>query len=116
MRVSFNANVSSSRLRELRKAQNLTQGQLAKKLHVAQTTIANYENGRLPDIQRVSQLAILFRVNIDYLLGKDLNIVPKEKSVLPTPEDYYASLLRVTKACPAISSSVCCTGIESEDI
>ena len=111
-------NVFPSRLRELRKAQNLTQGQLAKKLHVAQTTIANYENGsRLPDIQRVSQLAILFRVNIDYLLGKDLNIVPEEKSVLPTPEDYYASLLRGNKGLSRnIILSLLHEGIESEDI
>lgn len=91
--------ILASRLRELRKERRLTQRQVADELHVAQTTIANYENGtRLPDLEKLGQFAVLFQVSIDYLLGKELQILPPAEEPLPEPEDYFVSLKRGQKA------------------
>lgn len=60
----------SERLKELRLKNKLTQKQLANELNVSQTAIALWEKGkRQPDIQTLEQLARLFDVNTDFLLG-----------------------------------------------
>lgn len=59
------------RLKNLRKKNNLRQQDLATKLGVARTTIANYEQGtRFPDKDTLNSLANFFNVSIDYLLGR----------------------------------------------
>ena len=60
------------RLKELRKNKGLTQKDAAKLLGIGQTTIANYENGtRVPDLTKVSEIADLFKVSVDFLLGRE---------------------------------------------
>lgn len=86
------SHVLAQRLRELRKNLRLTQQELADQLHVAQTTIANYEKGtRLPDLEKLAQLSVLFRVSVDYLLGKELQLLPSDEPKL-SRQDYFASL------------------------
>ncbi len=59
-------------LKSLRKSNGYTQKELAKLLNLGQTTIANYENGiRIPDIIKLEEIADLFEVSIDYLLGRN---------------------------------------------
>lgn len=61
----------TERLKELRKAHQLRQKDLAKDLEVARTTIANYEQGtRFPDKETLLALANYFAVSTDYLLGR----------------------------------------------
>jgi methanogenic corrinoid protein MtbC1 len=64
------------RLRELRTAADLRQKDLADALGVAQTTIANYEQGaRFPDEKTLHRLADHFNVSLDYLMGRtDVNL------------------------------------------
>jgi methanogenic corrinoid protein MtbC1 len=66
----------SSRLKELRSAFALRQKDLAAVLGVAQTTIANYEQGtRFPDETNLRLLADYFKVSLDYLMGRtDVNL------------------------------------------
>jgi MerR family transcriptional regulator, light-induced transcriptional regulator len=66
------------RLRELRKARNLRQVDLAGQLGIAQTTIANYEqHTRFPDEAMLLNMAGYFEVSLDYLLGRsDVSIHP----------------------------------------
>lgn len=60
-----------SRLRKLRKENNLRQKDLAQKLNLAQTTIANYEkNARFPNQEILNQIADYFYVSLDYLLAR----------------------------------------------
>ena len=59
------------RLRQLRKEKNLNQSDIAEKLRVSRSSVANWENGiRFPDCQSVKQLAVIFGVSVDYLYGQ----------------------------------------------
>jgi methanogenic corrinoid protein MtbC1 len=61
----------SSRLRELRTLRKLRQKDLAAELGVAQTTVANYEQGsRFPGEKILQRIADFFEVSLDYLLGR----------------------------------------------
>ena len=58
-------------LSELRRDAGLTQKELADKLHVSAGTISNYENGvHFPEVDKLIDLAVLFNVSTDYLLGR----------------------------------------------
>jgi transcriptional regulator with XRE-family HTH domain len=60
----------NSRLRELRKRKELSQESLANLLGVSQSAITSYENGKnIPSPDVLKQIAKLFDVSIDYLLG-----------------------------------------------
>ncbi len=83
----------SERLVRLRKEKNLYQGDLAKILNVAQTTISGWENGsRTPDNDMLMTLANYFDVSTDYLLGRSENRNPSNglytKTI--TDEDGYS--------------------------
>lgn len=65
-------------LKELRKAAEMTQLALARRLHYAQNTICNWEKRKKqPSIQAMAQIAEIFDVSIEYLIGK-ANIYSKE--------------------------------------
>ena len=88
------------RLKELRKNKGLTQKDAAKLLGIGQTTIANYENGtRVPDLTKVSEIADLFKVSVDFLLGREgyaLTVQekkPEEEKPDYSYEEYMKSLL-----------------------
>ncbi|MGB9803087.1 MAG: helix-turn-helix domain-containing protein [Desulfofundulus sp.] len=59
------------RLAYLRSQRGLSQAELARLLHMGQSTIAMYEkNRRSPDNQSLKRLADFFGVSTDYLLGR----------------------------------------------
>ncbi len=71
-------------LKNLRKANHLTQEDLADKVHVSRQSIAKWENGEsIPDIYNIQELANVFHVSIDSLLEADTldacNVPPKGK-------------------------------------
>ncbi|MBQ6579434.1 MAG: helix-turn-helix domain-containing protein [Oscillospiraceae bacterium] len=58
--------------KNLRKDNNLTQAELAKKLGVAPSTVGMYERGqREPDFETLEKIANYFSVNMNTLLGKE---------------------------------------------
>lgn len=60
------------RIKELRKSLHYTQSEMAERLNVSQGTIASWENGlRIPEIQRILEIAEEFNVSIDYLFGRE---------------------------------------------
>ncbi|MBR6222743.1 MAG: helix-turn-helix transcriptional regulator [Lachnospiraceae bacterium] len=65
----------SERIKELRESKNLTQADLAKHIGVSRSSVNSWEMGlSLPTIDRLIDLAQLFHVSTDYLLGlKDEN-------------------------------------------
>ena len=70
----------AGRLKELRTTAGLRQKDLADALGVAQTTIANYEQGaRFPDEKNLRRLADHFDVSLDYLMGRtDVNLAARD--------------------------------------
>jgi methanogenic corrinoid protein MtbC1 len=72
-------NEFSTRIKELRKKYGMTQKEAAASLGIGQTTIANYENGtRVPDLGKVSEIADLYQVSVDYLLGREVQPTSSE--------------------------------------
>lgn len=75
----------SDRIKKLRKEKGLTQQELAKKLKIAQSTIASIESGRRNgNNDTIRSLAKFFDVSIDYLQGitDERNSLSKEKENL----------------------------------
>ena len=62
----------NERIRSLRVSHNLSQVELAKKLNVSKQSVSNWENDNiLPSIEMLVEIAKLFSVSTDYLLGLD---------------------------------------------
>lgn len=71
------AQILAARLRELRARFRLTQDQVAKKLGCHESAVSRWENGnRFPTGEDLLVLSDLFRVSIDYLLGKTHQYLP----------------------------------------
>ena len=88
MRAGF-----SERLKELRKEHKLTQKQLAAKLGVGQSTIANYEQKiRFPDEHMLRKVADYFSTSLDYLMGR--TAVHTDLSAAFNAENFNLDMLR----------------------
>mgnify|MGYP000881303884 FL=1 len=62
------------RITSLRKAKNLSQDELAKKIDASRVMIGKYERGdNLPSIEVMVKLAKAFEVSVDFMLGEGLN-------------------------------------------
>ena len=63
----------AQQLKDLRKKiPGFTQTDMAKKLGIAKTTYASYEQGkRTPDIETQNKIADFFNVSLDYLHGRE---------------------------------------------
>ena len=69
-------NLLGQRLKTLRKENNMTQNELGKKINVTKVSICCYEKGvRLPSLETLIDLSEVFKVSIDYLLGKDYFVI-----------------------------------------
>ena len=72
-------------IKKLRKDNNLTQDELAKKLGVTYQAVSKWENGKsIPDIAILKTVSELFNVNIDELLEGSV----KNKKKLNKKLDY----------------------------
>ncbi len=59
----------SEKILKLRKANNLTQEQLAEQLQVSRQAVSKWESGQaIPESDKLPALSDLFHVTIDYLL------------------------------------------------
>lgn len=66
------------RIRTLRKNSGLRQIDIANKLHIDRASYANYENGsREPSHLMLCQMAALFDVSTDFLLGRSASTRPE---------------------------------------
>ena len=63
--MKFNEN-----LKYLRKREEMTQEELAEKLNVSRQSVTKWESGQsLPDIEKVKEIAYMFSVSVDALIG-----------------------------------------------
>ncbi len=87
------------RIYELRKAQGMTQGQLAEKCGITQNQISRYERGAITPLADVlATIAAALDTSADYLLGLTDAPTPGEKPApqpsLTAPEAEMLDLLR----------------------
>jgi methanogenic corrinoid protein MtbC1 len=74
----------ASRLRELRTSKKLRQRDLAVRLGLAQTTVANYEQGsRFPAEKTLESIADFFDVSLDFLLGRADSSLRRQSPAAP---------------------------------
>ncbi len=73
----------NKRLKDLRIDNDMTQEKLGSYLGIDAKTIARYEKGETePTISTIIQLALLFNVSIDYIVGlKDVEIIEKDTTI-----------------------------------
>lgn len=65
-------NVIGDNIKALRNQGKMKQQQLADKLCITRQALSNYETGkRIPDIYILSDLADVFDVTIDFLIGRE---------------------------------------------
>lgn len=58
------------RIKELRIENHFTQKQLAERLNTTNSAVCDWEKGRTePNLQMLTDIAALFGVSVDYLLG-----------------------------------------------
>lgn len=70
--LMFNMENVGRKIAELRKNRNMTQLELADRMGISFQAVSNWERGNsMPDISKLPELAELFNVTIDELLGED---------------------------------------------
>ncbi|MBF7097609.1 helix-turn-helix domain-containing protein [Alkalibacter mobilis] len=61
----------SERLKQIRKSKGFTQKSVSDSLQMDRSNLANYETGKAkPSFEKLEQLADLYEVSVDYLLGR----------------------------------------------
>lgn len=64
---------TSERLRYLREKAGLSQLDMANRLNIGRTTYVKYETGDSKPVRKLTEIANIFNVSVDYLLGKEPN-------------------------------------------
>lgn len=92
----FDANDFAARLQTLRKAQGMTQEELAEALNISLEHLSKMERGkRKPSIDLVVAIACYFHVSTDYLLtGKNHDMVENRTKLL----DVVTQLTEIAKS------------------
>lgn len=75
-------NITAQRLRELREAKGLSQGEVAELIGVTRTAYLHYETGRYKPVRKIKELCKLFNTTSDYILGNDTNEKRKPKDLI----------------------------------
>ena len=84
-----------SKIFELRKKCNLSQEELAEKLHVSRQTISKWENDVvLPDVYNLKELAKVFHCTVDEVIDEDKHVHVKSDGPVVEAMKYGGSLVK----------------------
>lgn len=88
-----------NRIAELREQKGWTQEQLATSIGITRAALSHYEkNRREPDFETLTQLANLFQVSVDYLIGRtDHSAYPLDRDVQQFVDDLELSDAEILK-------------------
>lgn len=79
----------SEKILELRKADGLSQEQLAEKIGITRQSISKWESGEsLPEIERLIELSKIFHVTVDYLVNESSDKPNAEQTKIEIPTDH----------------------------
>lgn len=74
--IMFNMENVGMKISELRKSKNMTQMELADRMNISFQAVSNWERGNsMPDISKLPELAQIFGVTIDDILGEKSELV-----------------------------------------
>ena len=77
------------KIRQLRIGANLSQTQLAEKLHISRAAVAKWENDNgLPDVSNLKALADFFHTDVDTLLDESKSVVLRKNAEQVNFEEY----------------------------
>jgi transcriptional regulator with XRE-family HTH domain len=77
-----------TKIKELRFRNEMTQEELAQKLKIKRPTLANWETDRAtPDYAKIKEMARIFGVSVDYLLGQTNQVSDHIPYVVLSEED-----------------------------
>lgn len=75
----------STRIKDLRVSESMTQQDFAKVFKISKQTVSNYENNeRTPDVSLLLDISNHFNVSMDYLTGNSEYKVPELKHIIDT--------------------------------
>lgn len=87
-------------LRMLRMERGWSQNDLAERIHSTKSTVSNWEQGtRVPKIEKLEEIADLFNVDIDFLLGKT-----DKTTKIPQPQEDLSEYLEMLHKNPQYRS------------
>lgn len=80
----------SQKLQHRRKEMNLTQEEVAEKIHVSRQTISNWETGRtLPDINSLVLISNIYDISLDNLIKEDIEVIKQLSSDTKQGEQWF---------------------------
>ena len=92
-------NITASRLRILRNNLHLSQGAVATYLGITRTAYNKYESGDSRPTRKLSELAELFNVSVDFLLGReDFTLGSKVRGVPPHTDRQIQKYLELSES------------------
>lgn len=81
----------SQKLQNKRKEMDLTQEEVAEKIHVSRQTISNWETGRtLPDITSLVLISDIYNISLDKLIKEDEKVIKKLSLDTKEAENWFA--------------------------
>ena len=106
--------ITGDRLRALRQDLGLSQEEVAKKIGISRPAYVNYENGKSRPVRKLQELASLFGVTTDYILGEDAT------PVLNPPTNFFddpkvGKAVEKAKNDPKYQTLLCVTSDLKED-
>ena len=79
-----------TRLKQRRNTLQMTQEEVAEKIHVSRQTISNWENGRnLPDINSLILISEIYAISLDKLMKGDPKMVKKLDEKIKRGKFFY---------------------------
>ena len=82
------------RIRELREQHKMTQEQLGRKVERSKSVISSYENNvKIPPLDILTQIAVVFNVSLDYLVGIDKNEMVSVNGLTSTQKDIIKTIV-----------------------
>ncbi len=99
------------KIQELRKAQGMTQEQLAEQLNVSRQSVSKWESGQaMPEADKLMALSDLFHVTVDYLLRpSDIDALSIKADALERQQQELKRAFRKRKRTQRFLA--CCAGI-----
>ena len=81
--------IFAEKLKTLRKEKNISQEQLAEKIHVSRQAITKWESGNgIPDIENLIAISALFNESLDSLLSEEKSLISKHEFLYESRTEY----------------------------